>query len=351
MSNVTPRIGILGAAGYAAGEICRLLAPSSSVEITYLASDSHSGKPAHAAFPGLRARLPDFESLNVGRAIEACEFLFLAQSNGVAMRLAREFVAAGKKLVDVSADFRLKDPAAYPEWYGLEHSAPDLLAEAVYGLTELRRDEVRSARIVANPGCYPTASILGLAPLVRRGWIELDSIVIDAKSGVSGAGRSKMETGYLFSEANESVRAYGVAGSHRHTPEIEQAISDLAGSAVRVTFTPHLIPMTRGILSTIVVTPRSGVDEPSLRAAFEDDYDSEPFVRFYPPGEFPSTKATLGANACHIGLGWDRRTGRVTLISALDNLVKGAAGQAIQNMNLMLGLPETHALEGQGLWP
>lgn len=351
MSNATPRIGILGAAGYAAGELCRLLAPSSSVTITYLASDSHAGKPAHAAFPGLRARLPDFEALDTAKAIDRCDFIFLAQSNGVAMKLAREFLAAGKRLVDVSADFRLKDPAAYPEWYGLEHSSPDLLAEAIYGLPELRRDEVRHARIVANPGCYPTASILGLAPLVKRELIDLGSIVIDAKSGVSGAGRSRVETGYLFSEANESVRAYGVAGSHRHTPEIEQAISDLTNRTVKVTFTPHLIPMTRGILSTIVVTPRSGVDESSLRAAFEEDYEGEPFVQFYQPCEFPSTKATLGANSCHIGLGWDRRTGRATLVSAIDNLVKGAAGQAVQNMNLMLGLPETHALEGQGLWP
>lgn len=346
-----PRIGIVGASGYAGGELIRLLAPSTLVEIAYLASETNAGRPVSNAFPGLRNVAVGFSSFEARQAIELCDLIFLAQGNGVAMKLAPDLLAAGKKVIDLSADFRLSDPVAYPEWYRFEHASPDLLQEAVYGLTELNREAVAGARLVANPGCYPTATALALAPLLRAGAIDPDSIVVDAKSGVSGAGRSRVTTDYLFTEIDESVRAYGVA-SHRHTPEIEQTLGAAAGKAIRLSFTPHLIPMNRGILATCYATAAGNEwDEPRLRGLLEAAYGGEPFVHVLAPGEQPSTKATLGSNQCHIGLVLDRRTGRTIVTSAIDNLVKGAAGQAVQNMNLMLGLPETHALEGGGLWP
>jgi N-acetyl-gamma-glutamyl-phosphate reductase len=345
------RVGIVGASGYAGGELIRLLSNAPLAALTYLASDTFAGKSVSSAFPGAGPNLPSFVSLDVEEACQTCDFLFLAQGNGEAMKSAGCFLSAGKKVVDVSADFRLRDAGAYPEWYGFEHGNPEHLASAVYGLPELYRDQVKKANLVANPGCYPTAAILALAPLLVSKQIDADSIVIDAKSGVSGAGRSRVTADYLFTELNESVKAYGVGGKHRHTPEIEQELSSSAGRGIKVTFTPHLMPMTRGLLATCYANVANGADFSSLQEAMSSKYESEPFVRVLGQDEQPSTKATTGSNRCQIGLALDERTGRAIVTSALDNLGKGAAGQAVQNMNLMLGLPETHALEGSGLWP
>lgn len=347
-----PRIGIIGASGYAGGELIRLLASAPCVEFSYLASNTFAGQPVDAAFPNVRISKPLFSAYSLDEALEKCDLLFLAQGNGEAMKQAGAFLDAGKKVVDLSADFRLRDPAAYPRWYKFDHAATDLLDKAVYGLPERYREQIRSARLVANPGCYVTASLLALLPLLSAGAIDPATIVVDAKSGVSGAGRSRITVDYLFTEIDESVKAYGVAGAHRHTPEIEQELSFAAGKEVTITFTPHLIPMNRGLLATCYgKLTNSSLDLSDLYDLYIESYAEEPFVSVLPLGEQPQTKATVGSNRCQIGVALDTRTGRAVITSALDNLVKGAAGQAIQNMNLMLGLPETHALEAQGLWP
>jgi N-acetyl-gamma-glutamyl-phosphate reductase len=347
------RIGIVGASGYAGGELIRILTSAPEMELTYLASETFAGKPVQAAFPGASESLPEFSKFDPERAIKECDALFLAQSNGEAMKTAGCFVKAGKKVVDLSADFRLRDKSLYPDWYGFAHTDAINLAYAIYGLPEMNRERIRKANLVANPGCYPTAAILALAPLIEERFIDIDSVIVDAKSGVSGAGRSKVEPDFLFTELNESLKAYGVGGKHRHIPEIEQELSLLAGKAAKVTFTPHLAPMTRGLLSTCyaILTSATGDPAPSLFELYTDHYRTEPFVRVLEIGSQPNTKATLGTNQCHIGLAVDVRTNRVIVTSALDNLGKGAAGQAVQNMNLMLGFPETHALEASGLWP
>lgn len=344
------RIGIIGASGYAGAELIRLLAPSNQVELAYLASDTYAGQRVSSVYPGTHGHSLAYSAYDPAEAIARCDLLFLAQGNGEAMAQAPALLEAGKKVIDLSADFRLQDASAYPEWYKLEHKAPKLLSEAVYGLPEHYRRRIAEARLVANPGCYVTASILALAPLLRAGAIDPNGIVVDAKSGVSGAGRSRIAVDYLFTEINENVKAYGV-GTHRHTPEIEQELSVAAGAPLKLSFTPHLIPMNRGILATCYATPAGPTSAHELHRVLEVAYLKEPFVHLLQLGEQPSTKATLGSNHCHIGVVWDARTNRAVITSAIDNLVKGAAGQAIQNMNLMLGLPETHALENPGLWP
>jgi N-acetyl-gamma-glutamyl-phosphate reductase len=275
----------------------------------------------------------------------------MARDNGVAMKEARDILKTGCKLIDLSADFRFRDTTVYDRWYAGPHAAPDLAAEAVYGLPELHRDEIRSAHLVGNPGCYTTAAILGVAPLVEAGddVVDLASVIIDAKSGVSGAGRSHFGPGTHFSELNESVSAYKIAGTHRHTPEIEQELSARAGRPLTVTFTPHLVPMTRGILATCYVSLRRPMDLEALRRLYLDKYADEPFV--YVSEGLPTTKHTLGTNMLHIGLAVDTRTNRAIVLSCLDNLGKGMAGQAIQNMNLVCGLEETAGLTQAGIWP
>jgi N-acetyl-gamma-glutamyl-phosphate reductase len=345
------RVGVVGASGYAGGELIRILSNAPCFAITYLASDTFEGMPVRAAFPGLHLEEPRFSRFEPEAAISRCDALLLAQSNGEAMKHAPPLVEAGRKVVDLSADYRLKDPELYPDWYGLRHSDLEGLKRAAYGLTELNRDAVRGSNLVANPGCYPTAAILALAPLLARGWVDLRSIVIDAKSGVSGAGRSRVTPEYLYTELNESIKAYGVGGAHRHTPEIEQELTSLAGASIRVAFTPHLIPMTRGLLATCYAVLK---DERRLHELFEcysEYYNGEPFVKLFPKGEQPATKAATGTNNCLLGLALDERTGRVVVTGAIDNLGKGAAGQAVQNLNAMLGLPESHGLEAQGIWP
>lgn len=347
------RAGIVGVSGYGGGELARLLLAHPEVELVYVTSDTYQGKPLSAALPGIGKRGGSLvcKHFSEESAIESCDVIFLAQENGFAMHIAGALLDAGKKVIDLSADFRLKDVQAYQQWYRLEHTAPALLDKAAYGLPELYKKEIAGAQLVANPGCYPTSAILALVPLLKGAVINPSSIVINSLSGVSGAGRSKHTLQYHFPELNESVSAYGVAGAHRHTPEIEQALSGVAGEKVTVSFTPHLIPITRGILTTAIAELAGDVKLDELHTLFEKFYADAPFVVVLEPGQFPVTKQTLGTNYVYIGLAIDNRTNRVTVISAEDNLVKGAAGQAIQNMNLMCGIEETAGLEMGAMWP
>jgi len=345
-------VGIGGASGYAGVELVRLLLQHPDVQITYLSSHTYAGKPMSAAFPGLAAHhLPPLEEFDIQRAAQKTDFLFLAGETGFAMQVAKPLLEAGVRLIDLSADFRLRDPAVYAHWYRREHSAIDLLDEAVYGLPELvPHSQLREARLLANPGCYPTAAVLALAPVLAQGWVDTESLVIDAKSGVSGAGRSKFGLDYHFAELNESMRAYGVP-SHRHTPEIEQMLSEVAGRAITVTFTPHLIPVTRGILCTAYAKLVRPFSAHELTLHYRRFYQDKTFVVVRDPGDFPATKHASGTNYCHISLTVDERRGQLVVTSVIDNLVKGAAGQAVQNMNLMFGLAEARGLELPPVFP
>lgn len=345
------RVGVVGASGYVGGEIVRILVGHPEIRVTYLASDTYAGQPLSSAYPGLLgAELPDCEKLDLNVAAERADLLVLAQQNGWAMEIAAFLLDAGKKIVDHSADFRLRDPRTYEEWYRIPHKAPDLCRSAVYGLPELHRKEISAARLVANPGCYPTGAILALAPLLLNGVIATDSIIVDAKSGISGAGRSKLETTYLFAEANENLKPYNVA-AHRHTAEIEQELSTIAGAPLKTLFAPHLAPMTRGIMATAYANLARELDTVSVLEMAREFYEDSCFVIVLPEGEYPATKNTLGSNYCHIAYKVDRRTNRIVAMSAIDNLVKGAAGQAVQCINLMLGLDETVGLISPGLYP
>lgn len=347
-------VGIIGVSGYGGGELARLLARHPEARVTYVASGTYAGQPLARAFRGLSGTELGAlvcEKFDASAAAEACEVAFLAQESGFAMKAAPLLIEAGKRVIDLSADFRLRDVHTYEQWYKIEHAAPALLAEAAYGLPEWHRHHIESARLVANPGCYPTATILALAPLVAGGWIDRKNIIVDAKSGVSGAGRAKFGLDYHFAEANEAVKPYNIGGAHRHIPEIEQALSVAIPEPVTITFSPHLAPMTRGLLSTCYATLARDATTEQVLESLRSAYAEAPFVVVREPGDYPSTKDVSGSNFCHIGARVDTRTGIVTVVSAIDNLVKGAAGQAIQNMNLMLGLPETLGLEGAGLWP
>jgi N-acetyl-gamma-glutamyl-phosphate reductase len=344
------RVGIIGASGYAGGELIRYLLGHPEAEITYLASDSSKGKHIGSAFPGLLGiDLPICESFSEA-AFDRADVFFLAQHNGWAMNVAPKLLDAGKKVIDMSADFRFRDTSTYEHWYETEHAAKELSLSAVYGLPELKKDAIRSANLVANPGCYVTSSILAVAPAVSAGLIDPAGIIFDSKSGVSGAGRSKAEVGYLFAELDENLRPYGV-GCHRHTPEIEQEISEIAGKQITVSFTPHLVPMIRGILTTSYAPLAKDTDTSSVISTYRDFYADSPFVMVLDEDEYPATKSVTGSNYCHIGLKVDGRTGRLVAMAAIDNMGKGAAGQAVQNMNLMLGLPEAMGLDRPGVYP
>jgi N-acetyl-gamma-glutamyl-phosphate reductase len=344
-------VGIVGASGYGGGELLRLLSRHPQAKLTVAVSETYAGKSVAAAFPGLAKRSEmQFVSYGDGREVAQCDVVFLAQENGKAMVTAPHLLEAGCKLIDLSADFRFRDAATYEAWYKTPHAAPQWNARAVYGLPELYGEQIREAQLIGNPGCYPTATILALAPLLTKRLIDPATLIVDAKSGVSGAGRSKFSQDYHYPEANESVSAYKVAGTHRHTPEIEQALSQVSGREVRLSFTPHLIPMTRGILATCYANLTEPAQDSDLFKIYEEFYANAPFVAVVTE-TLPATKHTLGSNMCHIGLAVDSRTNRVTVISAIDNLVKGMAGQAVQNMNLMCGFEETAGLEMGGLWP
>ncbi len=342
------KIAILGASGYTGAELLRILAAHDRVEIAALTADRHAGKPIGEVFPHLTGRaLPDLVTIDEVD-FSSVELVFCCLPHGT----SQEEIAAlpsHLRIVDLSADFRLADVETYATWYGHAHRAPSLQHEAVYGITELVRPALGNARLVANPGCYPTAAQLPLVPLVRARQIDADDIIIDAKSGVTGAGRELKQTS-LFAEVAEGIAAYGIA-NHRHTPEIDQGLSAAAGRKITVNFTPHLMPMNRGILATIYVRLTNGATVADLRRTLAAAYDGEPFVRLVVEGGVPATHHVRGSNLCLIGLAADRVKGRAILVAAIDNLVKGASGQAVQNMNAMIGLPETTGLQQQPLFP
>jgi len=343
------RVAIVGASGYTGVELYRLLVNHPAVEVTCVTSRQNAGESFAEVFPSLAGRV-DLVCDPVDGAIvaEKADFVFTALPHQTAMEVVPGLLAAGKKVVDLSADYRLRDAAVYEAWYQ-PHTSPELLAEAVYGLPELYREQARGARLVANPGCYPTSVALALAPLLKNGLVDPASLIIDSKSGTSGAGRSaKVDS--LYCEVNEGFKAYGV-GKHRHTPEIEQTLSELAGLPVTVNFTPHLLPVNRGILSTCYANLKGRADTAELVALFADHYRREPFVRVHPQGSLPNVAFVRGSNYCDLGVVADPRTNRVIVVSAIDNLVKGAAGQAVQNMNLMLGLDEDAGLRVVPLFP
>lgn len=343
------KVGIIGATGYTGLELLRFLIHHPEIEITALTSQKYAGVEIDKVFPALMNQLQiKCEGLSPERISEKADFIFTAVPHKTAMETVPLFYRLGKKVVDLSADFRLKDPAVYERWYQ-KHTALDLLPESVYGLPELHRDKIRNAKIVGNPGCYPTGALIGLIPLVKKGLIFLEGIVVDSKSGVSGAGRDVVLES-LFCEVNEGVKAYKIF-AHRHTPEIEQELSQLARKEIKVTFVPHLIPMDRGILSTLHVRLIKKLKTEELLDAFQDHYRDEPFIRIYPKGKLPNTKDVRGSNFCDIGAVVSEPDNRAVVVTAIDNLVKGASGEAVQNMNIMLGYPETMGLLPTPLFP
>lgn len=333
------KVGVVGGTGYTGVELLRLLAQHQNVEIRAITSRGEAGLPVADMFPSLRRRV-DLCFVDPQAAdLAACDVVFFATPNGIAMQQAKALVDAGVKVIDLAADFRITDIAEWEKWYGMKHACPELVAEAVYGLPEVNREAVANARVVANPGCYPTAVQLGFLPLVEAGVVELGSLIADAKSGVSGAGR-KAETHILFSESSDNFQAYGVAG-HRHLPEIRQGLSRFAGAPVGLTFVPHLTPMIRGIHATLYARLSKEVD---LQALFEERFAGEAFVDVMPKGAHPSTRSVRSANMCRVAVHRPQGGDVVVVLSVIDNLVKGAAGQAVQNMNILFGLPEVTGL-------
>jgi N-acetyl-gamma-glutamyl-phosphate reductase len=344
------KVAIVGASGYTGLELIRILHCHPEVAVTCLTSEQSAGKRISDVFPTLRGRCDlILENLEPLRVAEKADLVFTALPHKAAMEVVPTFLKLGKKVIDLSADYRLADADVYAQWYET-HLNPANLKKAVYGLPEIRRSKIRSAKLVANPGCYPTSIILGLAPLLKNGLIRPQSIIADSASGVTGAGRAaKVDS--LYCEVNEGYKAYGVGGVHRHTPEIEQELSLIAGIPLKLTFTPHLVPMDRGILSTIYAAPTKDLTSAQLVSLYEEFYAGEAFVRVLPQGNLPSTAFVRGSNFCDIAPQIDPRTGRVIVVSAIDNLVKGASGQAVQNMNLVCGFPETTGLDGLALFP
>lgn len=341
------KVGVVGGTGYTGVELLRLLAGHPGVALQCITSRSEAGMPVAELFPSLRGHLELAFSEPEPAVLGACDVVFFATPNGVAMRMTPALLDAGVKVIDLAADFRLRDAGVWQQWYGEPHACPELLAEAVYGLPEVNREAIRGARLVANPGCYPTAVQLGLLPLVEQGLVDSSRLIADCKSGVSGAGR-KAEVGILMSEVNESVKAYAVPG-HRHLPEIRQGLSLAAGHAVGMTFVPHLMPMTRGIHATLFAELTGATID--LQALFEQRYADEAFVDVLPAGSHPETRAVKGANQCRIAVHRPQGGNTVVVLSVIDNLVKGAAGQALQNMNIMFGLAEDAGLHGIALLP
>jgi len=340
------KIGVVGGTGYTGVELLRLLAQHPHAEIALITSRGEAGTAVSAMFPSLRGRVDLEFSTPSDDALKKCDLVFFATPNGVAMQQARTLYDAGVKIIDIAADFRIKDIPTWEKWYGTKHACPELVAEAVYGLPEVNREKIRGARIVANPGCYPTAVQLGFLPLVRNKLVDLRHLIADAKSGVSGAGR-KAEVHTLFAEAADNFKAYGVTG-HRHHPEISQGLAAMAGAGVGLIFTPHLTPMIRGIHATLYATLSGDVD---LQALYEKTYAGEPFVDVMPAGSHPDTRSVRGSNLCRIAVHRPQGGDTAVVLSVIDNLTKGAAGQAVQNMNLMCGFAETTGLEQVPLMP
>jgi N-acetyl-gamma-glutamyl-phosphate reductase len=348
------KVAVLGASGYTGGELLRLLCLHPRIKLAAVTSGQSAGHPIEALFPNLKGRLSlTLEPLDPNQLADKADLFFLALPHTTAMPVAARLIEKKKRVIDLSADFRLKDPKTYERWYKTAHLHPGLLGKACYGLPELHRKAIKSARIVANPGCYPTGALLGLLPLFQKQGVDSGQIIIDAKSGISGAGRSPSQATH-FPEAHEAVSAYSI-GRHRHLPEIEQELSLLAKKKVAVIFTPHLVPINRGILSTIYVKLTKKIETDAAVKLFQDFYEGDLFVRVLPSGELPNTRNVQGSNDVHIGLVVDGHANRssaiLIVVTAIDNLVKGAAGQAIQNMNLMMGFEESLGLTAPGLFP
>ena len=340
------KVGIVGGTGYTGVELLRILSQHPEVQIEAITSRQEAGMPVSDLFPSLRGRVSLKFCDPAEASLEKCSVVFFATPNGIAMQQTKHLLDAGVRVIDLAADFRIKDIAEWEKWYGMTHSCPELVAEAVYGLPEVNRDQIKKARLVANPGCYPTAVQLGFLPLIESGIVDMDHLIADAKSGVSGAGR-KAEVHTLFAEASDNFKAYGVPG-HRHLPEIRQGLSNMAAKSVGLTFVPHLTPMIRGIHATLYARLTADAD---LQSLFEERYANEPFVDVLPMGSHPETRSVRGSNLCRIAVHRPQGSDTVVVLSVTDNLVKGAAGQAVQNMNLMFGLPETLAIDHVALLP
>lgn len=343
------RVGIYGGSGYTGEELLRLLACHPGAKVVAATSRRFAGVPVAEVYP-VFSGLTDlvYTDASPEAIADLADIVFMALPHGVSMEFVPIFLRAGRKVIDLSADFRIHSAATYEAWYG-RHKFPEVLEAAVYGLPELHREGIRNTRLVANPGCYPTSIILGLAPVLRSGWIDIDSVIADSKSGVSGAGRDPQITS-LFCEVAEGFKAYKVAG-HRHTPEIEQELSALAEREMKISFTPHLLPVKRGILSTIYANLSKDVTAEEATVLYQAFYREESFVRICRSGQFPNLSSVVGSNYCDIGVTIDKRTGRIIIVSAIDNLIKGASGQAIQNMNVMCGLKEETGLPAIALFP
>ena len=341
------RVGIVGGTGYTGVELLRLLALHPQVEIVAITSRSEAGVAVADLFPSLRHHVDLIFTEPDVRRLAECDAVFFATPNGTAMIMAQALLEAGARVIDLAADFRLRDAAEWEDWYGMPHACPDLLAEAVYGLPELNRDKIAQARLIANPGCYPTAVLLGFLPLVETGVVDTGSLIADAKSGVSGAGR-KASVPTLMAECGESFKAYAVPG-HRHLPEIRQALGWMADGEVGLTFVPHLLPMIRGIHATLYASLAG--DAGDLQALYDQRYAGEPFVDVLPAGSHPETRSVRGVNHCRIAVHRPQGGDTVVVLSVIDNLTKGAAGQAVQNLNVLFGLPETLGLEAIALLP
>lgn len=335
------RVGVVGGTGYTGVELLRLLAQHPSVELSAITSRGDAGVPVADMFPSLRGRVRLRFVDPANASLHDCDLVYFATPNGIAMQQAVALLDRGVRVIDLAADFRIKDVQQWQKWYGMTHAAPHLVGEAVYGLPEMNRESIRAARLVANPGCYPTATQLGFLPLVEAGLVDINHLIADAKSGVSGAGR-KAEVPTLFAEASDNFKAYGVAG-HRHLPEIRQGLSQMAGKAVRLTFVPHLTPLIRGIHATLYarLLASEAVD---LQSLFEGRYADEPFVDVLPAGSHPETRSVRACNTCRIAVHRPQGEDTVVVLSVIDNLVKGAAGQAVQNMNIMFGFDECAGL-------
>lgn len=340
------KVGIVGGTGYTGVELLRIMATHPEVELSVITSRSEAGTSVAELFPNLRGIVdlvfaePDISQL------AQCDLVFFATPNGTAMMMVPELLQQGVRVIDLAADFRLQDPEVWDQWYGMKHACPELLGEAVYGLPEINREAVATARLVANPGCYPTAVTLGFLPLIKQGLLDIDRLIADAKSGVSGAGRKAAVDG-LMGECGESFKAYAVSG-HRHLPEISQTLSNMAQKTVGLTFVPHLVPMIRGIHATLYGQLRG---EANLQDLFEEYYANEPFVDVMPAGSHPETRSVRGVNTCRLAVHKPRNKDTVVVLSVIDNLVKGAAGQAVQNMNIMCGFEETLGMDHVALLP
>lgn len=341
------KVGIIGATGYTGSELLRLLVSHPQAEILVVTSRSEQDKPVSDYFPALRDYTKLCFSDPDSNLLDDCDVVFFATPNGTAMYRVPELLRSGKKVIDLSADFRLQDPDVWSKWYGQAHVAEDILQEAVYGLPEFNREKISRARLIANPGCYPTAVILALLPLLEAGLLDSQSLVADAKSGLTGAGRKLVEQN-LFAEMNDSFRAYGASG-HRHLPEISQILDQVAGQPVSLTFVPHHVPMIRGIHATVYGTLLE--EEAAIQELFTGRYQDSPYVDILPGGSHPDTRSVRGSNYCRIAIHRQEKSSRVIILSVIDNLVKGAAGQAIQNMNIMFDLPEKTGLEAPPVSP